>query len=280
MKGGCAFPARSTPDHKSYRFKRVREMINNFTTHLKEETSEDIEHKVWCVTELTTNTQTIDVKTETVEKLHAAVDELEASMENLAMKVVKLFTQVSNQVTNDPFVKMKKLIQCLIWKLQWKFLRKADCDTELSTTNCPEASLREEVYNANFIHYEEKATNEDTIKDVQDAQSNLTQAIQILTDFYTKVIQNDFARLARVGDHSERVRSCTHFGRVHLGKAVNSGTSLSASVGSLRPRPTGIGGASGSVGSKHFLGPPPASGSLLFGRMHQRPPPLMERNLS
>ena len=40
VKGGwCAFPARSTPDHKSYRFKRVREMINNFTTHLKEETS-------------------------------------------------------------------------------------------------------------------------------------------------------------------------------------------------------------------------------------------------
>ena len=29
---------------------------------------------------------------------------------------------------------------------------------------------------------EETATNEEAIKDVQDAQSNLTQAIQILTD--------------------------------------------------------------------------------------------------
>ena len=69
-----------------------------------------------------------------------------------------------------------------------EILRKADCDTELSKTNCPDESLQEEVYIANFIRYEEKATNEEDIKDVQDAQSNLTQAIQILTDFYTKVI--------------------------------------------------------------------------------------------
>ena len=34
---------------------RVREMINSLTTHLKEETSEDIEHKVWCVTKQTHN---------------------------------------------------------------------------------------------------------------------------------------------------------------------------------------------------------------------------------
>ena len=31
-------------------------MINNLITHLKEETSEDAEHKDWCDTELTTNT--------------------------------------------------------------------------------------------------------------------------------------------------------------------------------------------------------------------------------
>ena len=42
------------------------------------------------------------------------------------------------------------------------------------------------MFNTNFIRHEEKATNEDTIKDVQDAQSSLTQAIQILTHFYAK----------------------------------------------------------------------------------------------
>ena len=115
-------------------------MINSLTTHLKEETSEVIEHKVWCNTELTTNTQTREEKTAIVEKLHTTVDELEASMENLAMKVAKLFAQVSNQVTNDPLMEVKKLIQYLIWKPQWKFHRKTECDTELSTTNCPESS--------------------------------------------------------------------------------------------------------------------------------------------
>ena len=110
--GTCAGEVRfSSAFHsRSQVGKRVREMINSFTTHLKEETSEDIEHKVWCVTELTTNTQPREEKTAIVEKLHTTVDELEASMENFAMKVAKLFTQVSNQVTNDPFMKVKKLI--------------------------------------------------------------------------------------------------------------------------------------------------------------------------
>ena len=181
-----------------------------------------MEHKVWCVTELTMNTQPREEKTATVETLHTTVDELEASMENLAMKVANLFAQVSNQVTNDPFMKVKKLIQDLIWKQQWKFLRKTDCDTELSTTNCPETSLREEVYDANFIRNEEKATNEEDIKDVQEAQSNLTQAIQILTNFYTKVIQNDFARLKSetTASESEAVHTFDEF----TGKVVNSGT--------------------------------------------------------
>ena len=39
--------------------------------------------------------------------------------------------------------------------------------------------LREEISNTTSIRHEETATNEETIKDVQDAQSNLTQAIQI-----------------------------------------------------------------------------------------------------
>ena len=42
---------------------------------------------------------------------------------------------------------------------------------------------------ADLICYEETATNEETIKDVQDAQWNLTQAIQILMDFYAKAGQ-------------------------------------------------------------------------------------------
>ena len=39
------FSARSSPDHKSYRFNKEREMINNLITHPKEEALEDAEHK-------------------------------------------------------------------------------------------------------------------------------------------------------------------------------------------------------------------------------------------
>ena len=53
----------------------------------------------------------------------------------------------------------------------------------------PVSTLREEVSNANLIRHEETATNEEALKDVQDAQSNLTQAIQIPTDFYAKAGQ-------------------------------------------------------------------------------------------
>ena len=86
----------------------------------------------------------------------------------------------------------KKLIQDLIWKLQPRFLRKDSVIPRChNSTNCSETSLQEEVSNANYIHNEEATTNEDSIKDVQDAQSSLMKAIQILTDFYAKAGEGD-----------------------------------------------------------------------------------------
>ena len=60
---------------------------------------------------------------------------------------------------------------------------------EVAELSAQVSRLREEVSNADLICYEGTATNEEAIKDVQDAQSNLTQASQILTDFYAKVGQ-------------------------------------------------------------------------------------------
>ena len=94
-RGGCAFPARSTPDHKSYSFRKLREMINNLTTHLEEEASSEVKQKGWCDTELIMNTQMIEERIATMEKLHATVDEFKASMEYLAMEVAELFAQLS-----------------------------------------------------------------------------------------------------------------------------------------------------------------------------------------
>ena len=178
-------------------------MINSLTTHLKEETSEDIEHKVWCVTELTTNTQPREEKTAIVEKLHTTVDELEASMENLAMKVAKLFAQVSNQVTNDPFMKVKKLIQDLIWKQQWKLLRKVY--NKLSRDKLTRGSIQ--------CEFHPQWGEGDKRRGYQGCAGSSIEPDAGNSDSDELLYEGDSERLreARVGDHSERVRSCTHF---------------------------------------------------------------------
>ena len=60
---------------------------------------------------------------------------------------------------------------------------------EVAELSAQVSRLREEVSNADFTCYEETTTNEEAIKDVQDAQSNLTQAIPIVMDFFAKAGQ-------------------------------------------------------------------------------------------
>ena len=78
----CAFPARSTSDHKSYRFKKGTRDDQQSHYLLEGGDLGGYRTQVWCDTELTTNTQTREEKTATVEKFHATVDEPEVSMEN------------------------------------------------------------------------------------------------------------------------------------------------------------------------------------------------------
>ena len=183
---------------------------------------------------------------------------------------------------SDPFKKEREMINNLITRLKEEASSEAEhkgwCDTELATnTQTREektatveklhaargfdgelgngsggtlqvSRLQEEVSNATSIRHEETPTNEEAIKGVQDAQSSLTQAIQILTDFYAKgsgrfphttesvfrgalhvdpglqrksggryqchqLPPDDAEQLreARVGDHSGRVRSGARF---------------------------------------------------------------------
>ena len=60
---------------------------------------------------------------------------------------------------------------------------------EVAELSAQVSRLREEASNADLICCEETATNEEAIKDVQDAQSNLTHAIHTLTDFHAKAGQ-------------------------------------------------------------------------------------------
>ena len=152
-------------------------MINNLITHLKEEASEDAEHKIWCDTELTTN----------------ARPQLKIWMENLAMEVAELSAQVSR--------------------------------------------LREEVSNANLIRHEETATNEEAIKDVQDAQSNLTQAIPIVMDFFAKAGQGRLSYAFRSLGH-RRTYNRNQVGGTNIFGSLQVIQTAAPRDSSRKPQPT------------------------------------------
>merc|ERR1712019_16952 len=129
------------------------------------------------------------------------------------------------RVADDPFVKVKKMIKDLIVRLMEEANEEATwegwCDTELSTneqtrkekTEAVEtlhaeideleasiAKLTEDISEltkavaeldaamakATEIRQEEKATNELTVKDSQEAQTAVAQALTVLKEFYSK----------------------------------------------------------------------------------------------
>merc|ERR1712160_62801 len=129
------------------------------------------------------------------------------------------------RANDDPFTKVKKMIKDLIVKLMEEANEEAEqkgwCDTELSTneqtrkekTDAVEtlhaeidqleasisklteditelskavAELNEAMAEATKLRQEEKATNEETIKDSGEAQTAVAQALTVLKEFYAK----------------------------------------------------------------------------------------------
>merc|ERR1719327_1527058 len=137
----------------------------------------------------------------------------------------RVLSALAVRVAEDPFVKVKKMIKDLIVRLMEEANEEAEhkgwCDTELSTneqtrkekTEAVEtlhaeideleasiAKLTEDiseltkavaetdaaVAKATEVREEEKAKNTVTIKDAQDAQTAVAQALKVLKDFYAK----------------------------------------------------------------------------------------------
>merc|ERR550537_1095164 len=137
----------------------------------------------------------------------------------------RVLSALATRVTADPFKKVKKMIKDLITRLLEEANEEAEhkgwCDTELSTneqtrkekTEAVEtlhaeidelqasiAKLTEEitelteavaaidaaVAKATKIREEEKAKNTETIKDAQEAQTAVAQALTVLKEFYAK----------------------------------------------------------------------------------------------
>merc|ERR1719395_373385 len=137
----------------------------------------------------------------------------------------RLLSALAVRVNDDPFKKVKKMIKDLITRLLEEANEEAEhkgwCDTELSTneqtrkekTEAVEtlhdeidqlqasiAKLTEEITElteavaaldaaiakATKIREEEKAKNTETIKDSQEAQTAVAQALTVLKEFYAK----------------------------------------------------------------------------------------------
>merc|ERR1712176_432334 len=137
----------------------------------------------------------------------------------------RVLSALAVRVNDDPFVKVKKMIKDLIVRLMEEANEEAEhkgwCDTELSTneqtrkekTEAVEtlhaeidqleasiAKLTEDIAEltkavaeldaamakATEIRQEEKATNAQTVKDSQEAQTAVAQALTVLKEFYAK----------------------------------------------------------------------------------------------
>mmetsp|Transcript_18399 Transcript_18399/g.32949 ORF Transcript_18399/g.32949 Transcript_18399/m.32949 type:complete len:666 (+) Transcript_18399:59-2056(+) len=140
----------------------------------------------------------------------------------------RVLAAVAVRVADDPFVKVKKMIKDLIVRLMEEANEEADhkswCDTELASnaatrkekTEAVEmltaeidglkaaiaklaedittlegevAYLNEAMAKETGIRADEKATNEATIKDAQEAQTAVAQALTVLKEFYEKAGQ-------------------------------------------------------------------------------------------
>jgi len=137
----------------------------------------------------------------------------------------RVLSAIATHVEEDPFTKVKKMIQELILKLQAQAAEEAShkawCDDELASNKKTRTSktaavetlqasieglessiaklkkeiaslskqlsdLQAEMATASEMRTKEKETNEDTIADAVAAQMSVQEAIQILNDFYGK----------------------------------------------------------------------------------------------
>jgi len=141
----------------------------------------------------------------------------------------RVLSALAVRVSDDPFNKVKKMIKDLIVRLMEEANEEAEhkgwCDTELSTN---EQTRKEKTESVQMLHaeidelkasiaqlgediselsksvaeldqamatatkqrQEEKATNTETVKDAQDAQTAVAQALVVLKEFYAKAAES------------------------------------------------------------------------------------------
>jgi len=123
-------------------FAKVKQLIEELVQRLMQEATNEVSHKGWCDTELSTNEHTRKTKTAEVEMLRAEIDSLEAGIAQLDKDLAELATSI----------------------------------------NTTEADVAE----ATGLREKERAENNVTVVEAQQAQVAVAEAVKILTEFYGK----------------------------------------------------------------------------------------------
>jgi len=174
----------------------------------------------------------------------------------------RVLSALAMRVADDPFKKVKKMIKDLIVKLMEEANEEAEhkgwCDTELSTneqtrkekTEAVEtlhaeideleasiAKLTEEITDlskavaeldsavakATSVREEEKSKNTVTVKDSQDAQTAVAQALSVLKDFYAKAAEaTSFVQQPEVFDEPYKGMGSENGGVVGMIEVIQS----------------------------------------------------------
>lgn len=123
-------------------FAKVKKMVQDLITRLKEQANEEAQHKEWCDAELTQNEQVRSTRTSETERLSTQIDSHNAEVNQIQQQIAELSQEV----------------------------------VELDNAATTQTQIRKD----------NKASNEATLKDCQDAQIALRNAITLMKNFYAE----------------------------------------------------------------------------------------------
>eukprot|EP00419_Tripos_fusus_P035295 CAMPEP_0172779856 /NCGR_PEP_ID=MMETSP1074-20121228/202633_1 /TAXON_ID=2916 /ORGANISM="Ceratium fusus, Strain PA161109" /LENGTH=716 /DNA_ID=CAMNT_0013616823 /DNA_START=45 /DNA_END=2196 /DNA_ORIENTATION=+ len=169
-------------------FVKVKKMIKDLITRLQEEAGDEAQHKGWCDTELASNEQVRTSRTVDVERLTSEMDSLKANMAQLADEIVNLHAEpgFEEQVRTSRTVDVERLTSEMD-SLKANMAQLAD---EIVNLHAELAKTEEQIGTQTKLRQEQKAENEQTLKDAVEAQAAIEQAVTVLREFYARAAES------------------------------------------------------------------------------------------
>eukprot|EP00746_Dinoflagellata_sp_MGD_P157493 gnl/MRDRNA2_/MRDRNA2_86222_c0_seq1.p1 gnl/MRDRNA2_/MRDRNA2_86222_c0~~gnl/MRDRNA2_/MRDRNA2_86222_c0_seq1.p1 ORF type:complete len:742 (-),score=255.60 gnl/MRDRNA2_/MRDRNA2_86222_c0_seq1:31-2256(-) len=152
-------------------FAKVKKLIQELIERLLQEAADEANHKGWCDKETSAAKQTRDYKADEIEQLNGALATAEAKRDKLQEEVAQLEVELEGNCAKEEEAEEGE--------------EKKEEETEAKEEDCIKG-LYKTLKDATKEREEEKAENEQTIKEAEEGQVAVEKAIQILSEFYAK----------------------------------------------------------------------------------------------